>query len=169
MGAPRKMAARLLGAMLRLAPDGSRDWAAAMLAELDFIDGEWAALFWALGSAAAILRHAASLWKAGLKRKTNQEAAMNDTGRKALGVGLGVLSAVMLLGCAFAILRITGFLFPGFEHSGLANWLAVLAVPEALLVVATVFLWRRRGPVAAGILATALVTALHLAVHLTTH
>jgi hypothetical protein len=37
MGAPRNLAGALLRAVLRLAPAGSRDWALAMLRELDFI------------------------------------------------------------------------------------------------------------------------------------
>ena len=63
MGTPRNLAARLLTAVLRYAPPESREWASAMLRELDFIEGDWPAFFWALGSAAAIARHAASNWK----------------------------------------------------------------------------------------------------------
>lgn len=169
MGAPRKLAAALLRGVLRLAPVESRDWALAMLRELDFIEGEWASLFWALGSATAILRHAASAWREWLKRKTKEETGMNNTGKKVLGVGLGILSALALLGCALAGLRIIGILFPGLEHSPWTYWLAVLAIPETIFVAATVILWRKRGPVAAGILAMALVVAMHVAVHLTLH
>ena len=61
MGVPRKLAGALLSGVLRLAPEESRDWASAMLRELDFVDGDWAALLWALGSTTAILRHAASV------------------------------------------------------------------------------------------------------------
>ncbi len=169
MGAPRKCAGALLRAMLRLVPAESRDWALAMLRELDFIEGEWAALFWALGSTTAILRHAIGSWRAWLGSKSNREASMNNIGKKALGVGLGMLSALALVGCAFAVLRIAGVIFPGLEHSPWAYWLAVMAIPEAVFVAATVMLWRKKGPVAAGILATGLVMALHVAVHFTLH
>ena len=94
---------------------------------------------------------------------------MNSTGKKALGVGLGMLSALALVGCALAALRIIGILFPGLEHQPWVYWLAAMAIPEAIFVTATVMLWRKRGPLAAGILATALVMALHVAVHLTLH
>ena len=94
---------------------------------------------------------------------------MNSTGKKVLGIGLGMLSALALVGCAFAVLRIVGTLFPGLQHSPWAYWLAVLAIPEAIFVIATVMLWRKRGPVAAGILAMGLVVAMHVAVHLTLH
>lgn len=169
MGAPRKLAGALLKGVLRLAPHASRKWAAAMLHELEFIQGDWAALFWALGSRAAILRHAASSWRKWFRNKSNKEANMNNTGKKALGVGLGMFSALALVGCALAVLRIVGALFPALDHSPWAYWLAVMAIPEAIFVAATVMLWRKRGPVAAGILATALVMALHVAVHLTLH
>ena len=96
---------------------------------------------------------------------------MNNKGKMAVGVGLGMLSALALVGCAFAVLRILGLLFPGLGHSNSSwvYWLAVMAIPEAIFVVATVLLWRKRGPVAAGILATGLVMALHVAVHFTLH
>lgn len=168
MGAPRTLAARLLRAVVRLVPEESREWAIAMLHELDFIEGDWAAFFWALGSTTAILRHAVSVWRTWLIDKTNKEAGMNNTGKKVLGVGLGILSALALVGCAFAGLRIISILFPGLglEHSRWAYWLAVMAIPEAIFVVATVLLWRKKGPIAAGILATGLAIALHIGVHL---
>jgi hypothetical protein len=169
MGAPRQFVGALLRAVLRLAPIESRDWALAMLRELDFIEGEWAALFWGLGSSMAILRHAASGWRGWFRSKSNQEAGMNSTGKKALGVGLGILSGLALVGCAFAVLRIAGVMFPGLEHSPWAYWLGVLIIPETFFVIATVMLWRKRGPVAAGILAMGLVVAMHVAVHLTLH
>jgi hypothetical protein len=168
MGAPRRLAEKLLGAVLRLAPEESREWASAMLRELDFIQGDWAALFWALGSATAILRHAASVFQVWLKTRKHQEAGMNNTGRKALSIGLGAVSALALVGCAFAGLRLTAILFPGLglDDAPWPFWLAVVILPETVLAVAIVVLWRKRGPIAAGILATALVVGLHLAVHL---
>jgi hypothetical protein len=168
MALPRKLAAALLRAVLRLAPERSRDWAQAMLHELEFVSGEWSALYWALGSATAILRQAASSWKTWFTRKSKKEAGMNNTGKKAMGVGLGALSALMLVGCAFAGLRLTAILFPslGLDHAPWTFWLAIIIVPEAIFAAATVMLWRKRGPVAAGILATMLGVGMHVAVHL---
>lgn len=171
MGTPRNLAARLLRAMLRMAPEESREWALAMLRELDFIEGEWAALFWAIGSAAAIVRHAACHWRRWMKHETKEDGKMNEKGKKALGVGIGLFSSLMLVGCAFAILRIAGALFPGLdiEHLEWTHILTVIVIPEAIFVTAAVLLWRKRGPVAAGILTTALVVALHVVAHLTLH
>jgi hypothetical protein len=168
MGAPRKLAAGLLRAVLRLAPSESSDWAYAMLRELDFIESDWAALFWALGSTAALLRHAANGRGARLRSKLQKEADMNSTGKKAMGVGLGAFSALMLAGCAFAVLRIAAILFPAMhlEHAGWAFWLVVVLVPETIFIAAAVMLWRKRGPVAAGVLTIGLMMALHIGVHL---
>ncbi len=168
MGAPRKLARKLLEAVTRLAPSASREWAQAMLRELDFVHNDWAALFWALGSAAAILRHVASNWRAWFKTPlTNKEQPMNSRGKKAVGVGLGALSALALVGCAFAVLRITAIVLPGLdlEHAKWTYWLAVLILPEAIFVAAAVILWRKKGPVAAGILTVGLMMGLHVAVH----
>lgn len=171
MGGPRKLAQRLLEAIANCVPAASRDWAQAMLHELDFIRGDWAALFWALGSAAAICRHAAKGWRTWFNRRsTNKEEQMNSTGKKALGVGMGALSALMLVGCAFALLRITDLIFPGLglAHTEWTHWLAVLIVPEVIFIAAAVLLWRKKGPVAAGILTIGLMMGLHVAVHLAT-
>jgi hypothetical protein len=169
MGAPRRLAEKLLAAIVSLAPSGSRDWAQAMLRELDFIRGDWAALFWALGSAAAICRHVAGGWRSWFKRRTTNEVKlMNSTGKRALGVGMGALSALMLVGCTFALLRITDLMFPamGIAHKEWTHWLAVIVIPDAIFIVAAIALWKRKGPVAAGILTAGLMMALHLVVHL---
>lgn len=165
MGVRRRLAARLLKASIRIAPAATREWAEAMLRELDFVESDWAALMWALGSTTVILRNAAAAWREWLQGKTKEEAGMNNTGKKALGVGMGIFAALGLVGCAFATLRIISLVFPALEHSSWAYWLAVLIVPEAIFVGATIALWRKRGPVAAGILATGLIMALHVAVH----
>ena len=57
LGVRRRFATGLLRAVARFAPAASRLWAEAMLRELQFVAGDWEALWWALGSATAILRH----------------------------------------------------------------------------------------------------------------
>lgn len=93
---------------------------------------------------------------------------MNSTGKKALGVGMGALSALMLVGCAFALLRITDLMFPGLglAHAEWTHWLAVIVAPELIFIVAAIALWKRKGPIAAGILTIGLMIGLHVAVHL---
>jgi len=55
-GAPRRLASWWLGVVAKHTPDESRRWAEAMLRELDFIESDWAALWWATGSTGAIVR-----------------------------------------------------------------------------------------------------------------
>jgi hypothetical protein len=169
MGTPRTLAARLLRAVLRLAPEESRDWALAMLRELDFIEGDWAALFWALGSVAAVLRHAASGWRAWISGiRKSEEGQMNSTGKKAMGVASGALLALILALAGFGLVRIIGLLFPGLgvEQMHWPHFLGAIVIPEIIFVVSAILLWRKRTPIAAGILLTGIGIAIHVAVHM---
>ncbi len=172
MGAPRRLAAALLRAALCFAPQVTREWAGAMLRELDFVPGEWAALLWALGSVTAIARHAGRNWMHGIKQpETHQEKSMNSKAKKAVGIASGAISAVLLTGCAFALLRIMDLLFPGLKiaQTEWTHWLTIIVIPEAIFIVAAIALWRRRGPVAVGILLTAIAIGLHAVIHIAGH
>jgi len=46
----RRLALKVLNAAARHAAPGTRDWVTAMSREMDFIENDWAALWWALGS-----------------------------------------------------------------------------------------------------------------------
>ncbi len=46
----RTLALRALNAVVRRTRPEVRDWGLAMLCEMDFIENDWAALFWAIGS-----------------------------------------------------------------------------------------------------------------------
>lgn len=96
---------------------------------------------------------------------------MNSKTKTAVGVASGAISAVMLAGCAFALLRITDLLFPGLNiaRTEWTHWLAAIFLPESIFVVAAIVLWRRRGPVAAGILLTAIALGLHFVIHVAAH
>jgi hypothetical protein len=52
----RRLASAILTTSVRRVSPGVREWGNAMLREMDFVEGDWAALFWALGSATALLR-----------------------------------------------------------------------------------------------------------------
>ena len=171
MGMPRKLAAKLLRAAIRLAPPQSREWAAAMLRELDFIEGDWAALFWALGSFGAIFRHAATEWRAYFTNQEDKEIQMNETGKKAIGFASGALLALVVSLSGLGLLWILAILFPGLgiDHLEWTHFLGAIVIPEIIFVVSAVLLWRKRTPVAAGILLTGIGIAIHVAVHLATH
>jgi hypothetical protein len=169
MSALRKLATRLLRAVLRHSSAERCEWASAMLRELDFIQSDWEALFWALGSAAAILRHSGCgvrTWVENRRRK--REGQMNPTGKKAIGVASGI-GLALALALVVVGLRVLSFqYFPNLE-AGRVPWrllLFVMVIPETILVVATVALWRKRRPMATGILITALAIGVHFAIHI---
>src|SRR5215469_14462939 len=57
MSMTRRLASRVLTIVIRQSSGEGQLWGNAMLRELDFIQGDWAALFWAFGSTAALCRH----------------------------------------------------------------------------------------------------------------
>lgn len=168
MGAPRRWAAALLRAAVGLAPQQTRGWATAMLRELDFIQGDWSALFWALGSLIAILRHASTVWRAMFINKT-REAAMSTAGKRTLAIAMGALCLLGLAGCAFPMLWLVPDLFPGLKHAWWPHVAIAIAMPMIIIGLVAGFLWRKRGPVAAGVLLTVLAVGFHVAVHVAMH
>jgi hypothetical protein len=143
-----------------------------MLRELDFIPGNWAALFWALGSTTAILRHAATVWRAWISRKNKrEEEQMNSAGKKAVGVASGALLALAVALTGFGLVWIVAILFPGLDigHKEWTHFMGAILIPEIVFVVLAVLLWRKRTPVAAGILLMGIGIAIHVAVHMATH
>jgi len=172
MISPRKIARALLEGAVRMAPPHTAEWAQAMLSELDYVEGEWSALIWALGSAAAVVRRSARDWRGWFRQsESNGRQPMNANGKKAIGIVSGALSALALAGCAFALLRLVDRLFPalGIARTEWTHWFGAIVIPEAIFIVAAVLLWRRRGPIAAGILLVAVAIALHVLVHVAAH
>lgn len=55
----RTFARRILGFVVRVCPGETREWGAAMMAELNYVRGPLAAVRWAAGCAATLLRHSA--------------------------------------------------------------------------------------------------------------
>lgn len=173
MPAVRRLASRLLLAVARHAPVECRDWANAMLRELDFIEGDWAALFWAMGSTTAIFRYSGCGLKAWFRKYSGYEEAltMKDLGKQIAGLLLGVAMAVALTFCALGILHLSLHLFPALEFGGVpwAAWLIVFAIPETIFIVGAVKLWQKKRPMALGILLSAIIFATHFVMHLVSH
>ncbi len=153
MRATRGLASKLLHTVARYSSSGRQDWTNAMLRELDFIESDWAALFWALGSTTAIFRHSAG--------------GLNHIGKKAAGILAGAVIAGMLVLCAFGLLRLSFRFFPalGLERMEWTHVLTGIVIPEMIFVIAAIKLWRKRGPIAAGILLSAVVLAMHFVIH----
>jgi hypothetical protein len=168
----RKLASRLLRAVARLSSADSQDWVNAMLRELDFIENDWAALFWALGSTAAIFRQSGRGFRKWFRKGSNyEEARMNNIGKKTVGVVAGIVFSGILVACAFGLLYLTSRLFPalGLDRIEWTHWLTVIVIPETIFIIAAVKLWRKRAPVALGVVLFAAAVAVHVVVHVTTH
>jgi len=111
MSPTRRLALRLLRVVVRNASSDSRDWADAMLRELDFIESDWAALFWALGSTTAIFRHSVPReLRTWFGRHSNQEEGviLKHIRKNAAGTASGVVIAVGVLVSAFGLVRVVG-------------------------------------------------------------
>jgi hypothetical protein len=102
------------------------------------------------------------------KKKVREEEQMNSSGKKALGVASGMVLALTVALSAFGLLRLVAVLLPGLglEHMHWTHWLGAIVIPEIIFLVSAILLWRRRTPVAAGILLTAVGIGVHVAVHL---
>jgi hypothetical protein len=154
----------------------SREWAEAMLCELDFIESHWAALWWALGCTTAIFRQSGRDVVRLLRRLAGvrtgvKEASMNEGGRKAIGFASGVGLAAAVAAVAVGILFLAFSLFPAIETSGM-QWLHLLIgvfIPETIFVVAIIALWHKRRPMALGILLFGAAAGLHVLVHFARH
>jgi hypothetical protein len=57
-GFPRSIAIALLRFAIWIAPHDTLDWGRGMLSELNHVEGNWSALFWSLGSAGVLAKHA---------------------------------------------------------------------------------------------------------------
>jgi hypothetical protein len=125
----RKLAARTLIAVIRRARPEAREWAIAMLREMDFIESDWAALFWAMGSAKSIL----------LDRK-GSEIMRSQRINRFSGGALIVLSLIALL----AVL--SGYTQPPQTDEGAGAHifqLSIVLLAPALLVFFATVDWKR--------------------------
>jgi hypothetical protein len=169
MSAIRGLAHWIMQRALRCSRAENDEWAQAMLHEMDFIESDWAALWWALGCTTAIWRQAARaasrrLW---IHRRT-KEAGMNENGNKAVdflsGVGLALGVAAVALGVLFVMFSY----FPFMQDHHVGQWFHYgigIFIPEMVFIVSTIALWRKRRPMAVGILLVAAGSWVHLAVH----
>jgi hypothetical protein len=171
MSPARRLASKLLHAVVRHSSSDTLDWANAMLRELDFIENNCSALFWALGSTTAIFRHSVPRrlrsWVG--KHSSQEEGPMLRHIRKnAAGTISGVAIAGGVLVCAFGLVRLSFLLFPASDVEWTAP-LGMIAAPGTIFVIAAVALWRKRRSMAVGMVVSAVALVAHVVVHLTTH
>jgi hypothetical protein len=171
MSMARRLASKLLGVAVRHSSPDSQQWAVAMLGELDFIQSDWAALFWALGSARAIFKYSFPRQLLTWLGKRGEGPVVKHIRSNAAGTLSGVGIAVAVLAAAFLLVKLLLVFFPAstLKEVEWAELLAVIVLPETIFVVAAVALWRKRRPIAVGLVFSAVILVAHVVVHVTTH
>jgi hypothetical protein len=171
MSFPRKLATILLRLVLRISPDESREWASAMLQELAFIESDWEALFWALGGTTAIFKHSGGRSWVWLGRQFGyEEGRMNDFQKRTVGVASGIAIAIGATICFMVLVHGSAHIFGFTDSPWMMRVAAVMAVVlEAVFTVTVIALWRKRRPMAIGILLTAILLGTHFAMYMSSH
>ena len=146
-----------------------------MLRELDFIDSDWASLWWALGGTTAVLKHSISITARNWLRKEMDrrgEWTLKNVGKKVGGLASGVaISAGLLAVSIVGVARLLSAVISArtFEHLHWLGWLPVLVIPEGVFAIAAIALWRKRRDMARGIVLGAVALGVHVIVYVTTH
>ena len=175
MSVARRLASRLLDSVVQHVSPENQGWGSAMLRELDFIESDWAALLWALGSTTALFRHSVPRQlRARLEKRfgPTERRMLKNIGKKTVGILWGVIVAgAVLTSCVLGLLRVTPVFFPELQvgHARFVEWLAIVGIPEAVFMVTAVALWREKRSMAAGILLAATTLMTHAIIHTITH
>lgn len=163
MSAIRRVAERVLLFVVRRLPEGSRSWGRAMLREMDFVDNDWAALRWALGSTAALCKQSLiqtlKSWREGAAPNASSHVRR---GRWIPSVVSGVAAAVVVL--AISVLTLATLVRVSWlgPHQGtLAEPFFVVVIPDALCLLSAIALWRPQGRMASGMLAAGATLVAH--------
>jgi hypothetical protein len=167
----RRLASRVLTIVIRQSSGEGQLWGNAMLRELDFIQKDWAALFWAFGSTAALCRHSVTNRLRTLgDRYFNEAFQIKRIAKKTTGIVSGVVVAGTVLAlCVGILIALIRFALLQQENGRLADRLLIVVIPETLYVVGIITLWRRQKSVALGILLAGMILVTHAIIHFATH
>jgi hypothetical protein len=169
MGAD-KLASRFLQAVVKYSPAESQPWGRAMLREMDFIDGPWNLLSWAIGSAFALFACSVRMqFRTGFD-ETLRHIRRSGSKRTVGGLLSGLGIATILLGlCVLSYFVLLHFWRWQLLYARLIDGALVFFVPEVAYAVGISMLWRRRRSAALGILLAAVILLTHVLVHHVTH
>ena len=128
------------------APAKFADWARAMLGELDYVEDDWSAFFWALGSIGVLLRF--STIQLLLIPKWRDKSMIRHTGQVLLGaVVAGIVCMAGSLVC-IALLKVAGLQLSDVRMSQRLIFIFLLEVTYVVIATAQ---WRRRKFVSVGV------------------
>jgi hypothetical protein len=91
----RRLASAILTAAVRRASPGVREWGTAMLREMDFVESDWAALLWAIGSVPVLFKHLEAPMSDPSAVFSRAQALMKEIRRRTLmGYGACIIATV---------------------------------------------------------------------------
>jgi hypothetical protein len=165
----RQLASRLLSATISGSSPASREWGNAMLREMDSVEGDWAALFWALGSSRALCGYSLRIWLR-FDRQRSEALSLEKLARRipAIVSGLAVAGIVLTI-CILGLISVMHQPWFKPEHARFVDRLLFVTVPEIVYFVSIVALWRQRRWVALGVLAGGVILMTHALIHFVTH
>jgi hypothetical protein len=142
-----------------------------MLRELDFVDSDWAALLWALGSTTAIFRRSARAIavRFGKHNHRKEKPMVNNIGKRTAGIAAGIAIAAVLIVSAFSLVHLLFYFVPAWHSRPMPWFLTAVVIIEAIFFYAVAKQWQKRRPMAIGILVSALVFVTHVIVHVASH
>ena len=135
----RRIASRLLTLAVACAPTKFAEWARAMLGELEYVEDDWSAFFWALGSIGVLFRF--STIQLLPIPKWRDKSMLRHTGQVLLGA---VVAGIVCM----ALLKVAGLQLSEVRISQRLIFIFLLEV--AYGVIATTQ-WRRRKLVSVGV------------------
>jgi len=170
MSVVRKAASRWLSFVTQHLPAPAQEWAHAILREADFVEGDWTALPWVLGSTAALCRYSISLELKALNKYCREQLSAKGMAKSMFPVLGGVAAAVIFLSVCIAALSslLQASWFDPVQHK-LADRLLIVVIPETVYLASTLALWRRKRTFAVGILGAGVLLMAHAIAHFVAH
>ena len=169
MSAIRKLATAMLDVVIKHSSPEARNWGSAMVREMDFVENDWSAALWALGSTTALCRYSLVRQLQALLHRKGRAWSLRGIAKKTPAMLSGMAAAgVVLALCALLLSSLLRASWFDPAQGRLVDRLLIVVVPEVLYLAGAVALWRRRKAIAVGILAAGAILIAHALVHFAT-
>lgn len=167
----RRLATRFIEIVVKHSPPDAQSWGSAMLREMDFVENDWSAALWALGSTTSLCRYSLAQRLEALLCPTDGAWSLNRVAKKIPAMLGGMMAAAAVL--VICLLLLSNLLRAPWFNPALARLvdrLLFVVVPEALYLISAIALWRlRKAAIAIGIVAAGAILMAHAVVHFVTH
>jgi putative effector of murein hydrolase LrgA (UPF0299 family) len=171
MPAIRRLATRVIEVVVRHSPPDAQSWGSAMLREMDFVEDDWSAALWALGSTTTLCRYSLVQKLDALIHPMDGAWSLYRVAKKIPAMLAGMIAAAAVL--VICLLLLSSLLRASWLNPALARLfdrLLFVVIPEALYLAGAIALWRqRKAAMAIGIVAAGAILMAHAVVHFVTH